>query len=54
MARTRAAADELLAQVEANGYRKREHKEKDEVRSRHKRVDKTKKDQNAALDRYVL
>jgi hypothetical protein len=47
-------ATELLARAEANRYKKREHKEKDVVRNRHKHVDKTKKNQDAELDRYVL
>jgi hypothetical protein len=47
-------ADQLLARAEANGYKRGQHKEGDEARNRFKHVDKTKKDQNAALDRYVL
>jgi hypothetical protein len=54
MVRRTVAADDLLAQAEANGYKRGEHKEQDKVRDRHKHVDKTKKDQNAALNRYVL
>jgi len=46
-------AGDLLAQAEANGY-KREHKEQYKVWERHKHVEKTKKDQNTALNRYVL
>jgi hypothetical protein len=54
MVRQTVAADNLLAQTEANGYKRGEHKEQDKVRDRYKHFDKTKKDQNAALDRYVL
>jgi hypothetical protein len=54
MVRRTVAADDLLAQAEANGYKRGEHKEQDKVRDRHKHVDKTKKDQNAALNRFVL
>lgn len=54
MGRRRATADELLAQAEANGYKRGKHTEKDEVRDCHKHVEKTKKDQDAALHRYVL
>jgi len=35
-------------------YRRGAHKEKEEVRDLHEHIDKTKKDQNAALNRYVL
>ena len=54
MGRRRDTTTELLAGAEANGYKKGEYKEKDVVRNRHKHVDKTKKDQDAELDRYVL
>jgi hypothetical protein len=43
-----------LARAEANGYKRGEHKEKHMVPSRHKHVDKTKKDQDAEWNRYVL
>lgn len=54
MVRRTVAAGDLLTQAEANGYKRGEHKEQDKVRERHKHVEKTKKDQNAALNRYVL
>jgi hypothetical protein len=54
MSRKRVTADALLLQAEANGYRRGEHKEKDEVWNRHKHVEKTKKNHNAVLNRYVL
>ena len=54
MTRKMLAASVLLAQAEANGYRKGKHKEQDKVRDRHKHVEKTKKDHEAALNRYVL
>jgi hypothetical protein len=54
MVRRTVAADDLLAQAEANGYKRGEHKEQDEVRDRHKHVKKTIKDHTAALNRYVL
>jgi hypothetical protein len=51
----RATADEeLLARAKANGYKRGAYKEKDEVRDLHKHVEKTMKDQDGALDRYVL
>jgi len=54
MARKALAASDLLAQAEANGYKKGSHQEQDKVRDRHKHVEKTKKDHEAALKRYVL
>lgn len=54
MARKTVAASDLLAQAEANGYKKGKHQEQDKVRNRHKHVEKTKKDHAAALNRYVL
>jgi hypothetical protein len=52
--RKRATADELLARAEANGYKEGEHREEDAVRDRHKHMEKTIRDQDTALDRYVL
>jgi hypothetical protein len=46
-------ADELFARAEANGYRRGQHLE-DQTRDGHKHVENTKKDQEAALRRYVL
>lgn len=54
MNRQRDPGEELLARAKANGYRTGAHKEKDEVRDLHKHIDKTKKDQDVALNRYVL
>ena len=50
----RPTADELLARAEANGYKEGRHKEEDEVLDYHKHVEKTKRNQNRALNRYVL
>jgi hypothetical protein len=44
------SARDLLAQAEANGYKRGT----DKVRDRHRHVEKTKKDHEAALNRYVL
>ena len=52
--RKRATADELLARAEANGYREGEHREEDVVCHHHKHVEKTLRDQDTSLDRYVL
>lgn len=46
--------EELLAQAEAKGYQRGANKEKDEIRDRHKHVDKTKRNHETALARYVL
>jgi hypothetical protein len=46
--------EELFAQAEANGYQRGAHVERDQVRNKEKHGDKTKKDQNATLHRYVL
>jgi hypothetical protein len=55
MGRRRVTADGLLARAEANGYQGGKHeKKKDEVRNCNKPVDTTKKDQDPALDGYVL
>jgi hypothetical protein len=43
------AADDLLAQAEANGHKRGEHKEQDGAPDRHKHVKKTIKDHTAAL-----
>jgi hypothetical protein len=45
---------ELLDRAKAKGYQRGAQKEKDEVRNRHKHVDKVKKNQNWTLDRYLL
>jgi adenylylsulfate kinase-like enzyme len=49
----RAIAEELLAQAEANGYKRGVHKG-DQVRHRKKHVKMTTRDQDATLRRYVL
>jgi len=54
MGRRQVTAGKLLARAEANGYKRGEHKEKDETRDSRKHVEKTKKDQEAALHRYIL
>ncbi|MCJ1293742.1 hypothetical protein MMC34_005297 [Xylographa carneopallida] len=46
--------EELLARAKTQGYQRGAHTAEDEVRDRHKHVQKVQKDQNAALDRYVL
>ena len=47
-------ADELSACARANGYQRSAYRDKDGLRDRNKHVDEVKKDQDAALDRYVL
>lgn len=47
-------ADDIVAQTEANGYKRGKYKEQDAIGDLHKHVEKTKKDQDAALSRYVL
>ena len=54
MARKKITADELSARARANGYQRGAHRDKDGLRDRNKHVDKVKRDQEAALDRYVL
>jgi len=49
-----ATADELLARAEANGYKEGEHREEDAAWDNEKHGDKTKRDQDKALKRYVL
>jgi hypothetical protein len=50
----RKPGQELWARVKAKGYQKGANQEKDEIRDRHKHVEKTIKDHDATLDRYVL
>ena len=50
----RATVEELLAEAEANGYKRGAHAERDQIRHREKHVKKTKQDQDATLHRYVL
>lgn len=54
MAKRKVTAEELLARAESNGYKRGAYREKDSTRDENRHQDKTKKDQNAALDRYVL
>jgi hypothetical protein len=54
MVKRRVTVAELVAQAEANRYKRGPHKERDTVRHREKHVKKTIKDQDATLKRYVL
>jgi hypothetical protein len=45
------ATDELAARAKANGYKKGEHQEEGQPCDNYRHVDKTKKDQDGALDR---
>jgi hypothetical protein len=54
MARKKITGVELIARAKANGYQRGAHRDKDGLRDRNKHGDKAKKDQDAALDRYVL
>ncbi|MCJ1426427.1 hypothetical protein MMC29_004330 [Sticta canariensis] len=44
----------LIAQAAANGYKRGAHKEQDKTVHREKHVKKTRKDQDATLNRYVI
>jgi hypothetical protein len=54
LAMSRKLDQELVTRAKVKGYWRETHKKKDKVRNRHKHVSKTKKDHNAALNRYVL
>ena len=54
MAKKKITGAELAARAKANGYQRGAHRNKDSLRDRNKHVDKVKRDQDAALDRYVL
>jgi hypothetical protein len=54
MARKKITGDELNARAKANGYQRGAHREEDGRQNRNKHIDKVEKDQDAALDRYVL
>ena len=54
MARKKVTGDELSARAKENGYQRGAHRDGDGLRDQNKHVDKVKKDQNAALDRYIL
>ena len=54
MIRKKITADELSAHARANPYQRGTNRDRDSLRGRNKHVDKVKKDQGVALDRYVL
>jgi hypothetical protein len=54
MARKKITGDELSARAKANGYQRGTHQHKNSLRNRNKHMDKVKKDQVTALDRYIL
>jgi hypothetical protein len=54
MEKRKAMAEELHAQAESNGYKRGAHRAKDNTRDDKRHINKTKKDQSAALDRYLL
>jgi hypothetical protein len=54
MAKKKITGAELAAHAKANGYQRSTHRDKDSLRDRNKHVDKVKRDQDTALDRYVL
>jgi hypothetical protein len=54
MARKKVTGDDLSALGKENGYQRGVHRDKDSLRDQNKHVDKVEKDQNVALDRYVL
>jgi hypothetical protein len=54
MARKKITGDELNARAKANGYQRGTHREEDSHWDRNKHGDDTKKDQDKALDCYVL
>lgn len=54
MSRKKITGDKLIARAEANGYQRGAHRDEDGLRHRNKHVDKVKRDQDTALNRYVL
>jgi hypothetical protein len=50
----RSLQDGLRARAKANNYQKGAHRDNDGLRDHNKHMDKIKKDQNTALDRYIL
>ena len=54
MAKRKVTAEELLARAESNRYKKGGHLERDSTRDEKSHIGETKKDPNAALDRYIL
>jgi hypothetical protein len=54
IAKKKITEAELAARVKANNYQRGAHRDKDSLRDRNKHVNKVKRDQDAALDRYIL
>jgi hypothetical protein len=55
MVKRKVMVEKLLARTKSNGYRKGgAYRENDSTRDENRHIDQTKKDQIAALDRYVL
>ena len=54
IAKKKITGAELTARAKANGYQRGAHRDKDSLRDRNKHVDKVKRDQDAAFDRYVM
>jgi hypothetical protein len=54
MARKKITGDELNARAKAHGYQRGIRRDEDSRRDRNKHLDDTKKDQDTALDRYML
>jgi len=50
----RKSGQELVAQAKAKGYQRGANQERDKIRNRHKHVDRTIKNHDATLDRYIL
>src|SRR5436309_1928709 len=50
----KATAEELETRAESNGYKRGAHREKDSTRDNGKHNEKSKRNQNSLLDRYVL
>jgi hypothetical protein len=46
--------ESLLARAESNGHKNGTQRDKDSMQDGKRYIDKTKKDQNEAFDRYVL
>ena len=47
-------ADGLAARAAARGYKRGQHREKDQLRGQEKHITSTKKNQDGTLHRYVL
>lgn len=54
MVRKKITVDELNARTKENGYQRGAHREEDSRRDCNKHIDRVKRDQDGALDRYVL